>query len=66
MTKAKARERAKANAAKKKKRRATKPEQPDQIPPGQFDPGSGSIKSPRFNANAPRFSAGKRGSARSR
>jgi hypothetical protein len=66
MTKAKARERAKANAVKKAKRRAAQSAQPGQIPPGQFDPGSGSIKSPRFNANAPRVGTGKRGSARSR
>ena len=65
MTKTKARERAKANAAKKAKKRAASAEQSSPFPSGKFDPGSGSIKSPRFNAKAPRFGASNRGSARS-
>jgi hypothetical protein len=67
MTKAKARLRAKANAARKAKKRKENADQPEQkIRPGKFDPGSGSIKSPRMNANTKNFGAAKRGSARSR
>lgn len=66
MTKTKARERAKANAAKKAKKRAAAADQPSQIPSGQFDGGSGTIKSPRFNSSAQPVGAGRRGSARSR
>ena len=67
MTKAKARQRAKANAAKKAKKRAAGAAQPAQkIRPGQFDPGQGSISSPATSANAKNFGAAKRGSARSR
>ncbi len=67
MTKAKARERAKARAARGGVKRETGANQPGQkIKPGQFDPGSGSIKGPMMNANTRSFTAAKRGSARSR
>ncbi|MBT3533351.1 MAG: hypothetical protein HN478_05695 [Rhodospirillaceae bacterium] len=66
MTKAKARERAKAKAAQKVKKREANAAKPDNIKPGQFDPGSGSIKSPKFNANARPVGTARRGSARSR
>jgi len=68
MTKAKARLRAKANAAKKAKRkRAAGAEQPGQkIRPGQFDPGPGSISSPATGVNVRNLAGAKRGSARSR
>jgi hypothetical protein len=63
MTKARARERAKARKGKK---RVAKTETPDQqFGPGQFDPGETSIKGPNMNANAKSFSATKRGAARS-
>jgi hypothetical protein len=66
MTKAKARLRAKANAARKAKKRkadAGKPEQ--KFPPGRFDPGTSSIKGPNMNTDAKSFSMAKRGAARS-
>jgi hypothetical protein len=67
MTKAKARQRAKANAGKKAKKRAANAEQPGQkIQSGQFDPGASSIKGPRVNANIKSFGGAKRGAARSR
>ncbi len=67
MTKAKARERAKANAARKAKKRKAGAERPDpNFQPGQFDPGTSSIKGPRVNANAKNFAMARRGSARSR
>ncbi len=67
MTKAKARERAKAKAAQKVKKREAGADQPGQkIKPGQFDPGSGSIKSPDKNANTRSFAGARRGAARSR
>jgi hypothetical protein len=68
MTKAKARQRAKANAAKKiKRKRAAAAEQPDQkIRPGHFDSGPGSISSPAASVNTKNLAGGKRGSARSR
>ncbi len=67
MTKAKARQRAKAKAGQKAKKREIAAEQPGQgIPPGQFDPGPGSIKAPKMNANAKNFAEAKRGAARSR
>jgi hypothetical protein len=67
MTKAKARQRAKAKAAQKAKKRKSNADQPGPgIKPGHFDPGSGSIKSPRVNANTQSFGAARRGSARSR
>jgi hypothetical protein len=67
MTKAKARQRAKANAAQKAKKREASADRPGQnIQPGQFDPGTSSIKSPRVNANTKNFAGAKRGAARSR
>ena len=64
MTKARARQRAKANAAKKlKKRQANTDRTEKTISHGQFDPGSGSIKGPRGNATA-NFGAARRGAAR--
>lgn len=67
MTKAKARLRAKANAAKKiKRKRAASAEQPDQkVRTGHFDPGPGSITSPGTSGSAKNFARTKRGSARS-
>jgi hypothetical protein len=67
MTKAKARARAKANAAQKAKKRKAGTERPDpKTQPGQFDPGTSSIKGPRVNANAKNFAVARRGAARSR
>ena len=66
MTKAKARERAKAKAGQKAKKRKANAGQPDrQLHPGQFDPGTGSIKGPRVNANAKSMGGARRGAARS-
>ena len=67
MTKAKARLRAKANAARKAKKRKDNADQTEQkSPPGQFDPGNSSIKSPFMKANTKNFGGARRGSARSR
>jgi len=68
MTKARARERAKANAMKKlKKRLAAAAAEPDQdVHPGKFDAGTNSIKSPSQNVNANNFAGSKRGAARSK
>jgi hypothetical protein len=68
MTKAKARERAKAKAKKKPRKPEADADQPGQkaMPPGKFDPGSGSIKGPRVNANIKSFGGARRGSARSK
>ncbi len=67
MTKAKARQRAKAKAGQKAKKREAAAGQPKQkIRPGQFDPGSGSIKGPSGNANIKNIGAARRGAARSR
>jgi hypothetical protein len=67
MTKAKARQRAKSKAAQKARKREANADQPGQkIRPGQFDPGPGSIKGPRMNANAKNFGGARRGAARSR
>ncbi|MBW8058642.1 MAG: hypothetical protein FVQ86_11650 [candidate division NC10 bacterium] len=67
MTKAKARQRAKAKAAQKARKREANAGRPGpKIRPGQFDPGPGSIKSPRVIANAKDFARTKRGAARSR
>ena len=66
MTKAKARQRAKANAAKKAQKRKSGAAQPEQkFRPGQFDPGPGSISGPGANTGAKNFAVAKRGSARS-
>ena len=67
MTKAKARQRAKAKAAQKARKREANAGQADRnIPPGQFDPGPGSIKGPRVNANTGNFAGARRGASRSR
>lgn len=67
MTKARARERAKAKAGQKaKKREATANHPGEEIKRGQFDPGSGSIKTPGTKANTRNFAASGRGAARSR
>ena len=67
MTKARARERAKAKAGQKaKKRESSAAHQGDEIKRGQFDPGSGSIKTPGAKANTKSFAASGRGAARSR
>ena len=66
MTKAKARARAKAKASQKIKKRDAAAEQPSQPRPGQFDPGPGTIQSPRHNANPTAVGAGRPGSSRSR
>lgn len=67
MTKAKARQRAKARAGQKaKKREVTATEPGPNMRPGQFDSGTGSISSPRPNVNPKNFAEAKRGSARSR
>ena len=67
MTKAKARQRAKARAGQKAKKRQVNAGQPEQkIRPGQFDPGPGSIKSPRGGTDTRNFAVARRGAARSR
>ena len=67
MTKARARQRAKAKAGQKAKKRDASPDQPGRkIHPGQFDPGAGSITGPSKYANAKTSGAARRGSARSR
>jgi len=67
MTKAKARQRAKARAAQKAAKREAGADRPGKhIPPGQFDPGAGSIKSPRMDAKTRNFAGMRRGSARSK
>lgn len=67
MTKARARQRAKAKAAQKARKREANADQPGHtIRPGQFDPGSGSIKGPQVNAKTKNFGGAIRGAARSR
>jgi ribosome assembly protein YihI (activator of Der GTPase) len=68
MTKARARERAKAKAGKKAKKRAAGGEQTDQnLKTGHFDPGAGSIKSPTMQAGGGNFGGGpRRGASRSK
>lgn len=67
MTKAKARQRAKAKAGQKaKKREVNAAQSGQQDRPGRFDRGPGSITKPVVNTNAKNFAEAKRGSARSR
>ena len=67
MTKARARQRAKAKAAQKARKQDAAADRPGRdIHPGRFDPGAGSIKGPRANAGARTFAGAKRGAARSR
>lgn len=66
MTKAKARLRAKANLARKAKKRKSADGKPEQnFPPGRFDPGTGSLKGPKMSTSAKSLSTAKRGAARS-
>jgi len=67
MTKARARERAKAKAAQKTEKRDANADKPGQAPrPGRFDPGSNSIKGPAAKPNAGNMAAARKGAARSR
>lgn len=67
MTKAKARQRAKAKALQKIRKREANADQPGQkIRPGQFDPGVSSIKGPVANTGTKNFAGTKRRAARSR
>ena len=67
MTKAMARQRAKAKAAQKVKKRVENAEHTHQeIRPGQFDPGASSMKSFSANTSAKSFGAARRGASRSR
>jgi hypothetical protein len=67
MTKTKARQRAKTKAGQKAKKREASADQPGQkIPPGKFDPGPGSIKSPLAKSGGKNFAVARRGAARSR
>jgi hypothetical protein len=67
MTKARARQRAKAKAAQKIEKRKAAAERPGPtIRPGQFDPQSSSIKGLIENANTRNFAGAKSGAARSR
>ncbi|NQV47776.1 MAG: hypothetical protein HQ504_08340 [Rhodospirillaceae bacterium] len=67
MTKARARERAKAKAGQKaKKRDVTADRSGQEIRPGQFDPGANSIKGPGISANTKNVGAVRRGAARSK
>lgn len=67
MTKARARQRAKAKAAQKVKKRQAAVGLPGPIVrPGQFDPQSSSIKGPIENADTLNFAGAKSGAARSR
>ncbi len=67
MTKAKARQRAKAKAAEKARKREANADRPGQeTRPGQFDPGTSSIKGPGKNADTKNFAGARRGASRSR
>jgi len=67
VTKTKASQRAKANAAKKAKKREANADLPGQkIRSGQFDPGASSIKGPSMNTNVKNFGGARRGAARSK
>jgi hypothetical protein len=67
MTKAKARQRAKANAAEKAAKREDGTDRSlQQVRRGQFNSGPGSIKSPRMAANIKALPGVRRGGARSR
>jgi len=64
MTKARARERAKARKKLGKQKHDTD-KSGREIPKGHFDPDQGSTKGPGANANVKNFGPAKRGSARS-
>lgn len=67
MTKARARERAKAKAGQKIRKRLANADQTDKnTRAGQFDPGPNSIKGPAMNANIRNFAGMRRGAARSK
>jgi len=66
MTKARARLRAKAKAAQKTGKRAGGDHPKGKTHPGQFDPGTSTIKSPQMNANPRKAAGAKSGAARSR
>lgn len=67
MTKARARQRAKAKAGQKAKKRQANADKPgENIRSGQFDPGPGSIKGPSNNATTKSFAGARRGASRSR
>ena len=65
MTKARARQRAKANASRKIKKRLANADRTEKtIHHSQFDPGGGSIKGPRGKAATSFGGAARRGAAR--
>jgi hypothetical protein len=67
MTKARARERAKANALKKLKKKLSNSNQPEEEShPGQFDHGDASVSGPSGNSDVKNMAGSTRGSARSR
>ena len=67
MTKARARERAKAKAGQKVKKREANADRTDQaIRPGQFDPGASSVTKAGANTGAKVFGGARRGGARSK
>lgn len=67
MTKAKARERAKAKATQKVKKRLDGADQAAQgVPPGRFDPRANSISGPGATGSGKNLGGARRGAARSR
>lgn len=67
MTKARARQRAKAKAAQKSRKPEKRVDKPaGDNRPGRFDPGASSIKGPNMNAAARNPATAKRGAARSK
>jgi hypothetical protein len=67
MTKARARERAKAKAGQKAKKREANADRTGQtIGPGQFDPDANTMKKGGANTGAKTFSGARRGAARSK
>jgi hypothetical protein len=66
MTKARARERAKANAGQKARKKAAAADQPEQtFQAGKFDPSSHGTKRPGMSVNTKVAATAKRGAARS-
>ena len=67
MTKAKARQRAKAKAGQRAEKRQANASRPgEKTRSGQFDPGPNSIKSPTARNNTKTFAEARKGAARSR
>ncbi len=67
MTKARARERAKAKAGQKVKKREANADRTDQtIRKGQFDPGAGTMRKAGANTGANIFGGARRGAPRSK